>query len=230
LRGVVLMPLLAVLTAIFGLSATAFAIVGARRGARRITTAWGRTLLRIVGVKVVVEGTPHLPPGPAVYAANHGSVLDIPVLFGHLPVDFRIIHKRSLHRVPVVGLYLHLAGHIAIDRMSGFRARRSLDRAVERVRAGVSVLVFPEGTRSRHGDVAAFKRGSFVLAVRAGVPVVPLTLAGVKGVMPGGLRGMRPGVVRLIVHPAVPTVDRAADDAGALAEEVRCIVAAGSAA
>jgi 1-acyl-sn-glycerol-3-phosphate acyltransferase len=229
-RGVLAVPLLAVLTALFGLPAIACGIVGARRGARRVTTAWARSLLRVVGVSVVVQGARHIPEGPAVYAANHGSVLDIPVLFGHLPVDFRIVHKRSLYLVPVVGLYLYAAGHIGIDRASAFRARQSLRRAAEKIRRGASILVFPEGTRSAHGEVAPFKRGSFVLAVRSGAPIVPLSLAGVKAVMPAGLRGMRPGTVHLIVHPAMPTAGRAPEDAGRLAEEVRRIVAAGCAA
>jgi 1-acyl-sn-glycerol-3-phosphate acyltransferase len=98
------------------------------------------------------------------------------------------------------------------------------------IRDGTSVVVFPEGTRSAHGEVATFKRGSFLLAVRSGAPVVPLSLAGVKGVMPAGLRGMRTGTVRLIVHPPVPTAGRAEGDAEALAAEVRRIVAAGCAA
>ncbi len=230
MRGLLSVPLLAVLTVLFGLPAIACAAVGARRGARRVTTAWARTLLRVVGVKVVVEGLRNVPAGAAVYAANHGSVLDIPVLFGHLPVDFRIIHKRSLHRIPVVGLYLHAAGHIAIDRVSGFRARRSLDRAAERIRGGTSILSFPEGTRSACAEVAPFKKGSFVLALRAGAPVVPISLAGVKAVMPTGLRGMRTGTVYLIVHPPMPTVGRAEEEAAALAEDVRRIVAAGCAA
>lgn len=230
MRGLVAVPLLAVLTVLFGLPAIACGLLGARRGARKITTAWARAILRVMGVKVVIEGAPHLPRGPAVYAANHGSVLDIPVLFGHLPVDFRIVHKRSLYLVPVVGLYLYAAGHIAIDRMSAFRARKSLERAAENIRSGASVMVFPEGTRSAHGEVAAFKKGSFVLAVHSGAPVVPLSLAGVKAVMPTGLRGMRPGTVHLIVHPPLPTSGRAPGDAGALAEEVRRIVAGGCAA
>ena len=223
-------PLLAVLTVLFGLPAIACGLLGARRGARRVTTAWARAMLRVVGVRVVIEGLPHLPPGPAVYAANHGSVLDIAVVFGHLPVDFRIVHKRSLYFVPVVGLYLYAAGHIAIDRLSAFRASRSLERAVESIRRGGSVMVFPEGTRSAHGDVAVFKKGSFVMALRAGAPVVPLSLAGVKAVMPSGLRGMRAGTVHLIVHAPLATAGRAPGDAGALAEEVRRIVAGGCAA
>jgi 1-acyl-sn-glycerol-3-phosphate acyltransferase len=152
------------------------------------------------------------------------------VLFGHLPVDFRIIHKRSLYLVPIINLFLRAGGHISIDRSNAFRARRSLAWAEEKIRGGTSVVVFPEGTRSAHGEVAAFKRGSFLLALRAGAPVVPLSLAGVKACMPAGLRGMRTGTVRLIVHEPLATAGRDEGDAGALAEEVRRIVAAGCAA
>jgi 1-acyl-sn-glycerol-3-phosphate acyltransferase len=224
------LPLLFALSIVFGLGAIACSLAGAERGTRRVTKAWARALLRVVGVKVVVDGLPHVPSGAAVYAANHGSVLDFPVLFGHLPVDFRIIHKRSLYLVPLINLFLRAGGHISIDRTNAFRAQRSLLRAAEKIRGGTSVVVFPEGTRSAHGEVAAFKRGSFLLAVRSGAPVVPLSLAGVKGVMPAGLRGMRTGTVRLIVHPPVPTDGRAEGDAEALAAEVRRIVAAGCAA
>jgi 1-acyl-sn-glycerol-3-phosphate acyltransferase len=156
------------------------------RFARRAAGAWGRILLAIWGVRVVVSGRENVPDGPAVYAANHGSALDIPILFGHLPVDFRIIHKRSLYYIPVLGAYLWLGGHIGIDRDSAFGARRSLERAAERIRHGTSVAVFAEGTRSEDGSVRAFKRGSFFLASSAGVPVVPVSLAGVKRVVPRG--------------------------------------------
>jgi 1-acyl-sn-glycerol-3-phosphate acyltransferase len=226
----VVLPLLAALTVLFGLPAIACCLVGASRRARQVTTAWARAVLRVMGVKVVIEGTPHLPHGAAVYAANHGSVLDFPVLFGHLPVDFRIVHKRSLYLVPVVNLYLYAAGHIAIDRANAFRARRSLARAADAIRAGTSVAVFPEGTRSADGEVACFKKGSFLLALRSGAPVVPLSLAGVKAVMPSGLRGLRPGTVRLVIHPPLDTAGRDPDDASALAEQVRGIVARGCAA
>ena len=230
MRGLLSAPLLALLTLLFGIPAIAFGLLGARRSARRITTAWARSLLKVVGVKVVVEGAANVPGTPAVYAANHGSVLDIPVLFGHLPVDFRILHKRSLRLVPVVGVYLAAARHISIDRKNAFRARRSLDRAAEALRHGASLMVFPEGTRSARGDVAAFKRGGFLVAVRAGAPVVPLSLAGVKAVMPTGIRDLRPGTVRLVVHPPLATAGRVETEAGRLAEEVRRIVAAGCAA
>jgi 1-acyl-sn-glycerol-3-phosphate acyltransferase len=201
-------------------------VCGQRLLARRFAGMWGRVILWVWGVEVQVHGT--VPGGPAVYAANHGSALDIPIVFGYLPVDFRVIHKRSLHYLPIFGQYLYLGGHIAVDRGNPFRARRSLSHAAARIRGGTSVLVFPEGTRNRRGDgaVQPFKRGSFVLAVEAGVPVVPVSLAGVKRVAPAGLVRLRPGRVVVRLHPPISTEGLTVDEAGALGDRVQAVVAA----
>ena len=226
LRVLLSVPVAVACTLALGLPSIAVGLVDhGGRFARRAAGAWGRILLAIWGVRVVVSGRENVPDGPAVYAANHGSALDIPILFGHLPVDFRIIHKRSLYYIPVLGAYLWLGGHIGIDRDSAFGARRSLERAAERIRHGTSVAVFAEGTRSEDGSVRAFKRGSFFLASSAGVPVVPVSLAGVKRVVPRGILRLQPGTVRLTIHPAVPTAGPDARDAAALAREVRDVVA-----
>ena len=230
LRVLLSVPVAVACTMALGLPSIAVGLVDhSGRFARRAASAWGRLLLITWGVRVVVAGHENVPAGPAVYAANHGSALDIPILFGHLPVDFRIIHKRSLYYIPVVGAYLFLGGHIGIDRGSAFGARRSLARAAERIRRGTSVAVFPEGTRSRDASVRTFKRGSFVLALSAGVPVVPVSLAGVKRLAPRGLMTLKPGTVRLTIHPAVSTAGRDARDAAALADQVHRVVADGCA-
>jgi 1-acyl-sn-glycerol-3-phosphate acyltransferase len=197
------------------------------RATRAIGGAWSRLLLRLFRIEVVAEGLEHAPHGPAVYAANHASALDILIVFGHLPVDFRIVYKRSLSLVPLLGWAIWLGGHVPIDRRSPFRARRSLDAAARRIRGGTSVVVFPEGTRSPDGTVRRFKRGSFGLAIAAGVPVVPVSLVGVKAVVPSGLPSLRPGRVRVALHPPSAVTGRAAEDAEALAEEVRTVVARG---
>ena len=221
-------PIALLLTLVCG-TASCLAALGDRRGgtARRIARAWARALLRLLGVDVCVSGLEHVPAGPAVYAANHASVIDILVVFGHLPVDFRIVYKKSLSLLPLVGWAIWLGGHVPIDRSHPFRARRSLDAAARRIRGGTSVVVFPEGTRSPDGSVRRFKRGSFSLALQAGVPVVPVSLGGVKDVVPRGLPSVHPGRVRVALHPVVPVEGRAADEAEALAEEVRTIVARG---
>ena len=199
------------------------------RGCRWIAGAWSRNLLRIGRVRVRVEGLDNLPTGPAVYAANHASAVDIPIVFGHLPVDFRIIHKRSLRFVPLLGQAMWAARHVAIDRSHPFRARRSLAAAANRIRLGMSLMVFPEGTRSHDGEVHRFKRGSFALALDAGVPVVPVSLVGVRAVVPRGFFTLQSGTVTVRVHPAVSVEGRAPGSAEALAEEVRQVVIAGCA-
>ncbi|HSD66675.1 MAG TPA: lysophospholipid acyltransferase family protein [Vicinamibacteria bacterium] len=221
-------PLALLLTAGYAAAACAAALVDrSGRATRAIGGAWSRLLLRLFRVGVSASGLEHAPPGPAVYAANHASALDILVVFGHLPVDFRIVYKKSLSLVPLLGWAIWLGGHVPIDRRNPVRARRSLDTAARRIRAGTSVVVFPEGTRSPDGAVRLFKRGSFRLALDTGVPVVPVSLVGVKSVVPRGLTSLRPGAVRVSLHPPVPVAGRSPDEAEALAEDVRQIVAAG---
>ncbi|HEY2946730.1 MAG TPA: lysophospholipid acyltransferase family protein [Vicinamibacteria bacterium] len=223
-------PFLVLVTLGLGIPATLAGLVD-RRGdlSWRIARSWGRVVLQAWGVRVVVLGAAP-PPGPVIYAVNHGSVLDIPVLFAYLPGSFRIVHKRSLYLIPLIGLYLYCAGHIGIDRSKAFRARKSLERAAQRIAGGTSVAVFPEGTRSSDGTVHSFKKGSFVLAIEAGVPVIPVSLAGVKRVAPQGLLRLRPGELAMTLHPPVPTSGRGVEEAAALAEQVRGIVARGCAA
>lgn len=228
LRTLLALPLLAAVTLILGGAGLVAGVVD-RSGwlAHRIARLWGRAALAIVGVHTLVSGLEHVPGGPAVYAANHASVLDIPLLFACLPVDFRLVHKSSLSLLPLIGWYLFLAGHVSIDRGNPFRARRSLASAVRRIRGGTSVAVFPEGTRSPDARVRLFKRGSFLLALEAGVPVVPVSLDGVKRVIPQGILTLRPGMVRVRVHPALSTARRAASEAGTLAAAARRAVSSG---
>lgn len=227
-RWLVQGPIALLLTAVLAAAACLAALVDrSGRTTHRLARAWSRAVLGIFRVAVRVAGREHARAGPAVYAANHASVLDIWLVFGHLPAEFRIVYKRSLSWLPLVGWGIWLGGHIPIDRGNPFRARRDLAVAARRIRGGTSVVVFPEGTRSPDGTVRRFKRGSFSLALAAGVDVVPVSLVGVKAVVPRGLASIRPGTVRLVLHPAVAVAGRPVEDAEALAEEVRRIVAAG---
>jgi 1-acyl-sn-glycerol-3-phosphate acyltransferase len=224
-------PVGLLLTALYSAAACLAALVDrSGRATRDVGGAWSRVLLRLLRVEVSVRGLEHAPAGPAVYAANHGSALDILVVFGHLPVDFRIVYKRSLSLVPLLGWSIWLGGHVPIDRSHPFRAKRSLEEAAARIRSGTSVVVFPEGTRSPDGGVRRFKRGSFSLALEAGVPIVPVSLAGVKRVVPHGIASLRPGRIQVALAPPVTVEGRSPAEAEALAEEVRRVVAAGCAA
>ena len=221
-------PLALVLTAACATAAFLAAVFDrSGRTTRRIGGWWGRALLRLLGVNVAVSGADHVPSGPAVYAANHASTLDIFVVFGHLPVDFRIIFKQSVGFIPILGWSIWLAGHVPIDRRNPFRARKSLERAARRIGAGTNVVVFPEGTRSRDGRIGVFRRGSFRLAIEAGVPVVPVSIVGVKAVVPHGIPSVVPGTVRVLIHPPVPSAGRTLEKVDAFAADVRAAVVAG---
>jgi 1-acyl-sn-glycerol-3-phosphate acyltransferase len=227
LRVALAVPLILIDTLILGLPALLLGVLDRTGSApHRIACHWARFILGACGVKVTVEGRENVPAGPAVFAANHTSALDIPILFGHLPVSFRIIYKRSLSWLPLVGWHLYLGGHVAIDRGNPFKAKKSLDAAARRIRGGTSVAVFPEGTRGSSPLPGLFKRGSFLLAIDAGVPVVPVSVVGVKRVAPHGILTLRPGTVTVRIHPPVAP-GRAREDAEALAAEVRGVVLRG---
>lgn len=167
----------------------------------RVTRIWARFILRAAGVSATSELIAPLPDGPVVFVSNHVSSLDIPILFDVLPRSFRIVYKSSLLYVPLMGQCLAATRHIAIDRSRAFSARRSLAAAARRIRNGVSVALFPEGTRSGGAPMGAFKRGSFKLAVEAGVPVVPVSLVGLRRVTGPGR--ITPGEIRVRIHRAL---------------------------
>ena len=197
------------------------------RASNDVIRRWARLLLRTGGIRVRTLGAERIPKGPAVFAANHASALDIPVLFDALPNDFRIIYKRSLGRVPMVGWALWAGRHVAIDRANPFKAHQSLAAAADRIRHGTSVVVFPEGTRASGGEILPFKRGSFLLAIQAGVPLVPVSLIGVKQRIPKGLGSLTRGEVTIRIHDPIATQGRDPESAAGLAESVREIVIRG---
>ncbi len=184
--------------------------------ARRIWAPWG---LRLAGVRLEVARLAPLPDGPAVFACNHESALDIWAAVAAVPRSVRFIAKKELFDIPVFGWYLALGGHVKVDRRDHAQAVASLSRAARRVRAGTSLIVFPEGTRSRDGRVHPFKKGPFVIAVEAGVPVVPVAVVGSGSVVAKRRLEVRPGSIRVSLGPAVHPRD--VPDRTALLCEVR---------
>jgi 1-acyl-sn-glycerol-3-phosphate acyltransferase len=159
-----------------------------------------------------------------VFASNHQSLFDIPILFTHLPVSFRILFKQSLLGLPWLGWHLWMGGHIPVDRSNPVKARKSLERAIEHIRNKGSIVVFPEGTRSRDGSIGRFKQGSFVLAVRGGVPVVPVTISESWRIMERGKVTVHPQTVRVHVAPPVDVEDFDESSATELSKTVRAII------
>jgi 1-acyl-sn-glycerol-3-phosphate acyltransferase len=193
--------------------------------AHRCARTWARLILRTTGVEVEVSGLERVEPGRSyVFAANHESIYDIPIVFGSIPFQLRIVAKESLGRIPFMGWHLHRAGHLLVDRRNpGADIVEKMGRLISE---SSSLIVFPEGTRSVNGDIARFKKGSFLVAIDAGLPVVPVTIEGSRHVMTKGRLMVRPGTVRLTVHEPVATAGVLRASAPDFAAQVRQIVAA----
>lgn len=169
---------------------------------------WSRVIARAFGVEVEVEGLENLEPEhPYILAANHQSQFDIFALDGYLMVDFRWMAKKELFRIPLVGWSMRLAGSIPIDRSHGRQAMKSLAEAAERIASGTSVVIFPEGTRTRDGNLQPFKAGGMYLAIKSGVKVAPVALTGGFDVLPKGKILPRPGRIRIRVGRPVATAE-----------------------
>jgi 1-acyl-sn-glycerol-3-phosphate acyltransferase len=178
---------------------------------------------------VTIEGLERITPGTTyVFVSNHQSIYDTPVVFASLPYQLRIIAKESLARFPVLGWHLRRGGHLFVDRRHPDRSG-ILRRWRALVSEGLSLIIYAEGTRSPDGRVARFKGGSFLLAIEAGLPIVPLAIVGTRQVMPKSRLRTEPAEVTLIVHDAIqpPAIAHpTAHDAKALADRVRAIVVA----
>ena len=192
--------------------------------------AWSSLILATTGVQVQVLGLDRVKPGVTyVFISNHQSIYDIPVVFASLPFQLRIIAKESLGRFPFLGWHLRRAGHLLVDRRHPDRAG-ILNRWRRLVAGRLSLIIFPEGTRSADGRVGRFRAGSFLLALEAGLTIVPLSISGSRHVMQKGRLMTCPGHVTLIVHEPVPAPTIASPsvaDARALAARIEEVVRAG---
>jgi 1-acyl-sn-glycerol-3-phosphate acyltransferase len=160
---------------------------------------WAKAIVRAAGVRVVMEGLENLGRDRAqILVANHQSWFDVLVLAGHLPVEYRFVAKKELTRIPFFGPAWQACGHVAIDRQDRASAIESLEEAGRKVQTeGSTMIIFPEGTRSRDGALQPFKRGAFALAIRSGLPIVPTAILGSGAVMPKGSFRVRSGTIRV---------------------------------
>lgn len=196
--------------------------------AHQCARLWAWLILATTGVDVEVRGLERLTPGTTyIFVSNHQSIYDIPVIFWHVPWQLRIIAKASLGHFPIWGWHLSRTGHLLVDRKHP-DPLGILKRWKGLVSQGLSLIVFPEGTRSADGRIGRFKGGSFLLAIQAGLPLVPISVDGSRLVMRKGSLVTRPGHVRLVVHAPVSTtgLEATADAARDLAHRVREIIRA----
>ena len=193
---------------IFGGIAVILLALHDRQGNRvhEIGRWWARTLLKIAGVAVSIQGLEHLAPDRSyIFAANHQSQFDIFVLQAYLPGQFRWLAKVELFSVPIFGKALRLMGSLPIDRSNRQTAIKSLDQAAAKVQGGTSIIIFPEGTRGATGQLLPFKKGGFVLAIKSGQPIVPVSISGTQFIQPRGVLRIHPGPVKVVLGPPLET-------------------------
>lgn len=198
------------------------------RLAYRLSRFWTWSILKIGGIRLRIEGLELLDPKrPYVFIANHQSNIDIPVLVQSLAqFQLRWAAKKELLRVPVFGWALRASRHIIVDRSNRAKAMASLRRAREILQSGLSVVFFPEGTRSSGGELLPFKRGGFVLAIKTRTPIVPVTIKGSRSVLPKGDWRIRPGEIVVIVSQPIPLDQPYAGRLGNLVSHVREVMEA----
>ena len=233
LTYLLLLPVLALATAFFG-SISLIAGLWDKSGRQQhfIARAWARFLLLLTLSPVTVEGLDKLQPlrregsrrPLAVYASNHLSYYDTPMLFAKLPFQFRILAKAALWKLPFIGWYLNRSGQVPIDQSSARAGVASLGRGVKTLESGLPLMLFPEGGRSADGELKSMVAGAAWMAIKAQVPLVPITLIGTYELLPIHTYVMRPRPLKLIIGDPLPTTGLTTRDANALTDRLRSVI------
>jgi 1-acyl-sn-glycerol-3-phosphate acyltransferase len=190
------------------------------------TRDWSKWILAGAGTPVIIEGAERIPQGPVVYASNHTSMFDIWALSAALPGSVRFVAKEELGRIPLLGPAMIRAGHIMIERQNKAKAIEAYKAAVHTIQSGISSVVFPEGTRSKTGELLPFKNAPFGLAIAAQVPLVPLYVDDAFRILPKGSRTLRPSPIRIRVGEPIDTRGLELTDRKKLREQAYAAIAA----
>ncbi|HXR38705.1 MAG TPA: lysophospholipid acyltransferase family protein [Terracidiphilus sp.] len=219
-------PLMAVATIVCGSVSLLVSLVEKHgRRQHRIARFWARTLVFFAGSSLQVRGTENLCKHPvAVYASNHTSYMDTPVVFAALPFQFRILAKKELWPIAFIGWYLDRSGQIPIDTRNPRATLSSLGVGVKALRSGMPLFVFPEGGRTPTGALQNFLSGAAYLAIRAQVPLVPIALSGVYDLLPIHTRHLYPGELTFTAGEPIDTTGMTVRQTDELTEKLRAAI------
>jgi len=221
LTYLLLLPLIALATISFGCISLVCGLWDTSgRQQHFIARLWARVLLVISLSPVRLIDGENFPSTPAVYASNHLSYYDTPVLFAKLPFQFRILAKQSLWKAPFIGWYLNRSGQVPIDSNSTRSAIAGLLRGVKTLQAGLPLMIFPEGGRSDSGELKSFQSGAAFIAIKAQVPLVPIALIGTYELLPIHTYHLMPRPIRIIIGKPIPTTGLTTKDADALTQRL----------
>lgn len=206
---VIFLPIFVVITVVAATTTGIFStIFGDRIWGYYPGRIWSKLCCIFALVKVEVEGWENLERGKSyVFVANHQSVFDVFLIYGYLNHNFKWVMKKEIERVPLVGFACRAAGHIFIDRSNAMSAHRSIEQASRRLSGGVSVVMFPEGSRTRNGKIGRFRRGAFLLANDLKLPVVPITISGAFEVLPRTRTMFFPGKIKMTIHAPISSAE-----------------------
>lgn len=224
LRGAVAYIGFAAVTAVLGTLAMVASLLtlGKNHGTRLIPKLWARLVLACCGVRYEVSGLENFDPRqPFIFASNHQSLLDPPLLMAAAPQKVRFISKRSLFYVPILGQAMWAAGNVPIDRGRTERSTRKLRQVGKKVGGDLSILFFPEGTRSEDGGLLPLKRGAAVMALQTGLPLLPVAVAGTGELLPKGAGVAKKGTVGVAFGAPIPIGSRGLQDREAVTAELR---------
>ena len=183
---------------------------------------WGKTALLANRVKVRIEGTEHLNgKGPYIFMSNHQSYYDVFALLGHLPYQFKWLVKKELFSIPYFGWTMAAVGYISIDRGGTRDTVEAMNEAAQKIRDGMSVTIFPEGSRSPDGSIQPFKKGGFTLAIKSKVPIVPIAIDGSRDIMPKDKFTVTSGEIRMLMDRPIETESYSLKDREVLMKRVR---------
>lgn len=227
-RSAILLVVDIIATAFFAIMAMIMArfAPGGENAAHRVARLWGKTILKMSGVSVNIIGTDNIPPDgkPIIFMSNHQSNFDILTLLAHIPVQFRWISKKEVFRTPLMGPAMRKAGYISIDRGNREKAIESLEEAALTIRNGKSVMTFPEGTRSPDGTIRPFKKGLFYLAIKSGVPIIPISIIGSRKIMPKKSLHLDPGNIMVVIGTPIDTGSYTLEHRDELMKKVRSVI------
>ena len=182
--------------------------------------------LSLAGIRYRLTGREHVPAAAVVFCSNHESNVDPPVLFRTLHPQLHILYKAELHKFPIMGTIFDVGGFVAVERDNRERAMASIDRAAASIREGNSFLIFPEGTRSKTAELLPFKKGGFIMAIEAQVPIVPVAVQGGRAAMRKGSAIVHPVHVSVRIGEPIPTTGMTVEDRDLLIERTRTAIRA----
>jgi 1-acyl-sn-glycerol-3-phosphate acyltransferase len=225
-KYLVYIPFVIIWTLLNFLGVVVVAPFSPRKASRWFGGLWGRGLVRAIPARLHITGLDHLDPAKSyILVANHLSLMDIPILYGWLPLDLKWIMKKEVRNIPVIGIGTAMLGHIFLDRSNHDAAIRELQQLKAHLQPGTSILFFPEGTRSRDGRLHAFKMGAFHLARDLDIPLLPISIRGTDALLTPDGMDLHPGTAEMSIHPAIPVEEVRASSGEQLRDRARNIIA-----